>query len=158
MIIVQISNIRKDPVNVTLRDKWELLINIEGQTEVLLESKLFFSESLLIVEFATELKKWIAKSEGLSFQYETMDDEEKNIFNIIAVSNDQYQFQSVWEEFKSVEIYNRLDVVNFIESYIQQVKDSVQNKLGINLHEKIGLSNYLIGRTIKRTSVRSNVL
>jgi len=139
MIIAEISNIHKDPDNVKLRDKWELLINIEGQTEVLLESKLFFSESLPIVEFATELKKWLTKPAGVSFQYETIDDDETNIFNINAISNNKYQFQSAWEEFKSIETYNRLDVVNFIESYIQQVKDSVQDKLGINLYEKIGL-------------------
>jgi len=140
MITYEIDNIIKDPSVAKLRDKWDYLINIEADLNVYLNGSLYFSEPMMtIVELAVELKKWLSKPIGTTFKYETIDDDETEIFNIIAVSSDTYKFQSVWQKAECVSTFTRAEVIEFINNYIHQVKVDVQTNFGVNLHEKIGL-------------------
>ena len=139
MINFIISNIHVEPENIKLRDKWELLINIEGDFEVILNSSSYFSEQITIVELAVELKKWLKKPDGTTFKYETIDDDETDIFDIISLSTDSYKFKSAWQKSECINTFTKAEVVEFINNYILQVRENVQNKYGINLSEKIGL-------------------
>ena len=139
MITFKISNIHVEPENIKLRDKWELLINIEGDLEVILNSTTYLSEQITIVELAVELKKWLKKPVGTSFKYETIDDDETDIFEIIAISSDSYKFNSAWQQSECNSTFTKSEVNEFINNYIQSVRENVQNEYGINLNEKIGL-------------------
>ena len=139
MITFKISNIHVEPDNIKLKDKWELLINIEADFEVILNSTSYFNEQTTIVELAVELKKWLKKPDGTTFKYETIDDDETDIFDIIAVSSDSYKFNSAWQQKECTSTFTKNEVNMFINNYIQLVRENIQNIYCINLNEKIGL-------------------
>jgi len=140
MISFEIDNIIKDPESSKLKDDWELLINIEGDLKVYLNGALFFSAPMMtIVEFAVELKKWLKKPVGSSFKYETIDDDEENIFNIKAISENLYTFNSAWQEAEFTDSFEREEVIDFVNNYINFVVSAVKQNLNVNLNERIGL-------------------
>lgn len=140
MITFQIDNIIKDPESSKLEDNWELMINVEGDLKIYLNGSLFFSEPMMtIVELAVELNKWLSKPVGSSFKYETIDDDEENILNITAVSDNQFIFDSAWQEVEFIDSFNREEVVVFVRNYINHVISAVKKNLGVNLSERIGL-------------------
>jgi len=139
MITFNISNIHVEPDNIKLRDKWELLINIEADFEVIINSISYYNEQTTIVELAVELKKWLNEPVGTTFKYETIDDDETDIFDIIAISSDSYKFNSAWQQSECNSTFTKDEVNEFIKNYIQSVRENVKNMYGINLNEKIGL-------------------
>jgi len=139
MITFNISNLHVEPDNIKLKDKWELLINIEADLEVILNSVRYYNVQTTIVELALELKKWLTAPIGISFKYETIDDDETDIFDIIAISSNSYKFHSVWQESECNATFKKDEINNFIKNYIQAVRENIKNKYDINLTEKIGL-------------------
>ncbi len=140
MITFKIQNIIKDPESSKLNDDWELLINIEGDLKIYLNDSLFFNDPMMtIVELAVELKKWLSKPIGTSFKYETIDDEEENILNISAISDNQFTFNSAWQETEFKDTFNREEVISFVSSYINYVVSSIDKELKANLSERLGL-------------------
>lgn len=139
MIIVKLSEIHKDPENIKLEDLHEIYINIEGRVTIHVGSTLYFNESFPIVELAAALNDWLRKPEGVDFKYESMDDDDPDTFDIIAIDQESYQLRSSWQETECNNHLSRDAVVAFIQAYIQQVKDAVLKQIGINLSERVGL-------------------
>ncbi len=139
MIIVKLTEIHKDPENVKLKDLHEIYINIEGRVTVHVNSTLYLNESFPIVEFAVALNDWLRKPEGESFKYESMDDDDPDTFDIIAIEKKGYKLRSSWQETECNDLLSRNTVVKFIQEYTQQVKDAVLKQFEINLNERVGL-------------------
>ena len=113
--------------------------NIEANLEVKLNNAVFFSAEIPIVEFAVELNKWLEKPDGATFKYETIDDEEENIFNIIATSANTYEFQSAWQNSAVIEVFTHANVVEFAQQYIKQVKSLVQSTYNVSVSKYYSL-------------------
>ncbi|MGI1679257.1 MAG: hypothetical protein K6L75_11025 [Cellvibrionaceae bacterium] len=139
MITVRIESVHKDPEQVTLKKLHEIYLNIEGKVVVLVNSCAYFDESLPIVEFAVALNDWIKKPVGTSFKYESMDEEDLDIFDITEISKGMYKLESSWQKNKCDQAVPREYIEQFVKNYITQVRGILDEKYNINLGERVGL-------------------
>lgn len=139
MITVSIENVHKDPAQVALDSLYEIYLNIEGKVVVQVDSCVYFEESLPIVEFAVTLNDWIKKPLGSSFKYESMDEEDPDIFDIKVISKGMYKLESSWQNNICEQVVSHAAIEQFVNSYTLQVREVLGSKFDINLGERFGL-------------------
>jgi len=139
MITVSIENVHKDPAQAALDNLHEIYLNIEGKVVVQVDSYVYFEESLPIVEFAVALNDWIKRPVGTSFKYESMDEEDPDIFDIKEISKGMYKLESSWQNNICEHVVSRAAIEQFVKSYTLQVREALNSNFGINFDERVGL-------------------
>ena len=118
-----------------LKDDWEILLYIEADFFVLVNSKILYSESYFcIVEFASALFKWLEKVDetGEDFIYESMDSEEIGLVWIEA-NESVWRVGSVHQNHEETRTFNLDEVRNASKKFFFELSNSMLTKFNINL-------------------------
>ncbi|MGL5941667.1 MAG: hypothetical protein ACRC2S_15040 [Waterburya sp.] len=110
---------------------WKMLADVEGSLKITIEDKLFFDEeSILLLELALALMKWIEMIESgkmINFYYESMDYEDQPILAFMLNDNNSWRLYSIWEIFADKNNLSLKEITHSVSLYIDELLVHLKN-------------------------------
>lgn len=132
---LEMSNFKIDPTGKVIRDKAGAYTNIEANLRLYIGERLFLDfQDACIVELAGMLHKWLSSGDALltDFQYESMDEEEKDILCFV-VNGNEVKVYSIWQKFSVTEPLEMTAVIIELERFIKDVIDRCRHELAVDV-------------------------
>ncbi|MEK4349234.1 hypothetical protein MKX41_00210 [Paenibacillus sp. FSL R5-0475] len=124
-----------------LAKNFKLLADIEGEIEIIINNKIFFSEKyLLLLEFGIELKKWWVKvksNEKTSFSYETMSFNEGPILEFAHIAEGKWRIFSQWQKFDCNQEIPQKVLMNSVEKFLGELESQFVKLYSLRINDFI---------------------
>ncbi|MCE2571255.1 hypothetical protein [Motilimonas eburnea] len=131
-ISFELDNIKVDPEGMNIDEKYKALINIDANLTLRFDDDIVFAENFNFLELLASLKRWERLDFSGLFSFESFDFDDEGIFEFIPVENG-FVFSSCWAVSTTDVTLSLGEVTDFVFSFDQVCRASVQAELGINI-------------------------
>lgn len=121
---------------------FKLLADIEGDMEIVINNRTFFSEKyLLLLEFGIEVNKWLVRvksNEVVDFSYETMSFNEGPILEFTQTSEGNWRIFSQWQEFDCTQNIPQNVLIDSVEKFLTELEAQLINLYTLRIKDFVG--------------------
>lgn len=125
-----------------LTKNFKLLADVEGELDIIINNKIFFSENyFLLLEFGIELKKWWVKvksNEKTGFSYETMSFNEGPILELTDIAEGSWRVFSQWQKFDCNHEIPQKVLMNSVEKFLWELESQFVKLYSLRINDFIG--------------------
>ncbi|MGH3865453.1 MAG: hypothetical protein ACRDQ4_04800 [Pseudonocardiaceae bacterium] len=122
----------------SIRDKFDLLLGITAEFEVIIDDRLLYRELLFpIVELRAQLELWLEASlpRGEDFEFQSMESDEPGFLWFRFQEKNRWRIGSIYQEYPELRTLTDEDISNIINKFIHTVDAWVQQECHIEISE-----------------------